>query len=240
MTIDPHRRQHILDKFPAIANERPLAPIGSTQVQAIDRTDVLTASAWVRAAEVSSVLFDPARVPALAERAEAAAADFYARCGEDGDLHADTHDTDWDRHAMEEQGVVRVWAVGTNHVDVIRDRWRDNPNRKQKPVDYFAGMYMSGIPDFFDCARYGCTGGDCDRACSVHLAKACAGPTRAMPVNRGTLILLYRMCWKCEDLAGQIAANSYKSAVIHARADLPPGAVILPNPEPDVNPDAWA
>lgn len=211
-------------------NLSPMDPRVSTQVRAIDRGDRLTAKAWAKAAEVSAVLFDHARVPALAERADAAAAEFYARSAENGDLHADTHDTDWDPHAPHEQGVVRVWAVGTNHLEVIRDRWRDAPNRKQKPVDYFASMYTSGLPDFFDCARYGCTGGDCDRACSVRLAKACAGPTRAMPVNRGTLILLFRMCRECEQLAGQIAANTYKTAIVTARADLPPGAVILPNP----------
>jgi hypothetical protein len=162
-------------------NLDPMDPRVSTQVRAIDRADELTAGAWASAAEVAAILFDPARVPELAQRAETAATEFYARSGEDGDLHADTHDTDWDQHAPHEQGVVRVWAVGTNHLDVIRDRWRDAPNRKQKPVDYFASMYTSGVPDFFDCARYGCTGGDCDRACSVHLAKACAGPTRACP-----------------------------------------------------------
>lgn len=221
-------------------NLRPLDPRVSTQVRAIDRGGQLTAKAWAKAADLAAVLFDPARVPALAERADAAAAEFYVPSGQDGDMHADTHDTDWDPHAPHEQGVVRVWAVGTNHVDVIRDRWHDNQNRAQAPVDYFAGLYTSGIPDFFDCARYGCTGGDCDRACSVRLDKTCNGPTRAVPVDRGTLILLFRMCRACEQLAGKLAANTYKTAVVNARAGMPPGAVILPNPEPDENPDAWA
>jgi hypothetical protein len=220
-------------------NLNPMDPRVSTQVRAIDRADALTARAWASAAEAAAVLFDPARAPALAERADAAAAEFYARSGEDGDLHADTHDTDWDPHAPHEQGVVRVWPVGTNHVDVIRDRWRDNPNRDSRPVDYFAAMYGNRLSDYFDCVQYGCTG-DCDRACSVRLAKACAGPTRAMPVNRGTLILLFRMCRECEQLAGKIAANTYRTVVVQARADLPPGAVIMPNPEPDANPAAWA
>jgi hypothetical protein len=34
-------------------------------------------------------------------------------------------------------------------------------------------------------------------------------------------------------------ANTYRTAVINVPADLPPGAVIVPNPEPDANPDAW-
>lgn len=221
-------------------NFSPLDPRVSTQVRAVDRADQLTVTAWTGAARAAAILFDPARVPELAQRADAAAVEFYARLGKDGDLHADTHDAAWDRHAPHEQGVARVWAVGTNHLDVIRDRWRDSPNRVQRPVDYFAAMYASGMPDFFDCTKYGCTGGDCDRACSVHLAKACAGPTRAMPLSRGTLILLFRMCRACEELAGKIAANTYKTAVVEARADLPPGAVIMPDPNSDENPAAWA
>lgn len=220
-------------------NLNPMDPKASTQVRAIDRADELMTKVWADAAEVAAVLFDPARVAELAIKADMAAAEFYARSGEGGDLHFDTHDTDWNPHVSHEQGVVRVWPVGTNHVDVIRDRWRDNPNRDSRPVDYFISMYGNRLSDYFDCARYGCTG-DCDRACSVHLAKACAGPTRTMPVSRGTLRLLFRMCRACEDLAGQMAANSYKTAVVQARADLPPGAVVLPNPEPDANPDAWA
>jgi hypothetical protein len=51
--------------------------------------------------------------------------------------------------------------------------------------------------------------------------------------------LLFRMCRECEELAGRIAANIYRTAVINAPTDLPPGAVIMPNPEPDANPDAW-
>lgn len=220
-------------------NLNPIDPRGSTQVRAIDRADELTAKVWAEAAKVAAILFDGARVPELAAKADEAAAEFYAHSGQDGDLHFDTHDTDWNPHALHEHGVARVWPVGTNHVDVIRDRWRDNPNRDSRPVDYFMSMYGNRLPDYFDCARYGCTG-DCDRACSVHLAKACAGPTRTMPVSRGTLRLLFRMCRACEDLAGQIAANSYKTAVVGARADLPPGAVIMPNPESDMNPAAWA
>jgi len=220
-------------------NLNPMDPRVSTQVQAAVRADTLTTKAWAKAADAAAILFDPARVPELAQRADAAAAEFYRRAGEFGDLHADTHDTDWNPHAPHEQGVVRVWAVGTNHVDVIRDRWRDNPNRKQKPVDYFASMYANRMPDFVDCARYGCEG-NCGRECNVRLAKSCGGPTRLMPVSRGTLLLAYRMCRDCEQLAGMIAANSYKTAVVRARADLPPGAVIMVNPDPDGNPDAWA
>jgi len=220
-------------------NLHPMDPRVDTQARATKQAEALTTRVWAKAAEAAAVLFDSALVPELAKRADNAATEFYTLSGEGGDLHYDTHDLDWNPHSMAEQGVVRVWPVGTNHVDVIRDRWRENPNRIQKPVDYFAGMYGSRLPDYFDCAQYRCTG-DCDRACSVRLTKACAGPTRAMPVNRGTLILLFRMCRECDALAGKIAANNRRTTIIRARADLPPGAVILANPGPDVNPDAWA
>jgi hypothetical protein len=212
----------------------------STQVRAADRADVLTAKAWARAAKVAKVLFDPALVPALAKRADATAAEFHTRFGEFGDLHFDTHDTEYNPNATHEQGVTRVWAVGTNHCDVIRDRWHDplNRNREGKPVEYFASMYGNRLPDFFDCRAYGCDG-NCDRACSVRLAKTCGGPTGVMPVNRGTLVMLFRCCRECEALASRIAANNRKTAIVRARADLPPGAVIMPDPDPDENPDAW-
>lgn len=219
-------------------NLHPMDPRVSTQVRAINRAEDLAQRAWPEAAKVAAVLFDPARVPALAQRADEAVAEFYARFGEGGDLHADAHDDDWDPQASHEQGVVRVWAVGTNHVEVIRDRWLDNLNREGRPVGYFVRMYGNRLPDYFDCANHGCTG-DCDRACSVRLAKACAGPTRAMPATRGTLVLLFRCCRECEALAGKIAANNYKTAIINARADLPRRSVIMPNPEPHVNPAAW-
>jgi hypothetical protein len=32
-----------------------------------------------------------------------------------GQLHYNTYDTDYDRHDTAEQGVVRIWRVGSNH-----------------------------------------------------------------------------------------------------------------------------
>jgi hypothetical protein len=102
-------------------NLHPLDPKLSTQVQATLRADALTAKAWARAAKIAKVLFDPALVPDLAERADTAEAEFYARCGEFGDLHADTHDTEYNPHVAHEQGVTRVWPVGTVYVHLFPD-----------------------------------------------------------------------------------------------------------------------
>ncbi|WP_275589667.1 hypothetical protein [Mycolicibacterium smegmatis] len=40
-------------------------------------------------------------------------------------------------------------------------------------------------------------------------------------------------------MAGKIAANNRKTTIVQARSDLPPGSVIMPDPDPDENPDAW-
>jgi hypothetical protein len=218
----------------------PMHPRVNAQVRAANRAEALIMKAWPKAGKVARVLFDPALVPALAERADAAADEFHTRCGEYGDMHYDTHDTEYNPHVAHEQGAVLVWAVGTSHVDVVRDRWHDHPNRVGKPVEYFASMYANRLPDFFDCARYGCDG-NCGPGCSCTLAKTCGGPTGVMPVDRSpSLVMLFRCCRECEALAGKIAANTYKTAIVHSRADLPPGAVIMPDPDPGENPDAWA
>ncbi|ULN33408.1 hypothetical protein [Mycolicibacterium smegmatis] len=189
----------------------PMHPRVNMTVRAADRADVLTAKAWTRAAEAAKVLFDPVLVPDMSKRADAAAGEFKRIAAEDAQLramaeteggstlaeykrhpllHYVTHDTDYNPNATHEQGALRIWAVGTNHVDVVRDRWHDRDliDRIGKPVDYFASMYGNRLPDFFDCARYGCDGGDnCGRSCSVRLAKTCGGPTGVMPVEREEL-----------------------------------------------------
>lgn len=206
-------------------------------MQAVLRADQIIAQVWGN--DPSAVLFDPARVPALAERADAEAAGLHQREGEASreralglpqSVHYDTHDgnADYDPDAPAEQGVVRIWRVGSNHVDIARDRWHDSPNRVQRPADYFASILRHTVDklDHWDCTEYGCDRESCDLKCNVHIAKACAGTTRLLPVNRGTLILLFRCCEACEDLAGKIAENTYKTnakiAEMEAREDLPP------------------
>lgn len=233
--MDDQRRAYLLAKFPAINNPRPLHPRVSTQVRATDRAERIVEQVWSWTWEgqdpqnPATVLFDPARVPALVKRADAAAADFHRRAGE-GSLRHDTGDgldADYDPNEPAEQGVVRIWRVGSNQVYIVRERWRDAPNRQRTTTDYFAQLFEFLVEqlDYHDCTKFGCDG-DCDLKCSVRLAKACDGVTRLLPVNRGTLVLLFRCCTACEVLAGQIAANAYKTnallADIEAREGLPP------------------
>lgn len=254
--MDPDRREYLTAKFSALNNVGPMDPNANTQVRAVDRADEIMTKVWGdgprSAARTSAVLFDPVRVPIMAAKADAAAADFHRREGEASkardlglppSLRYYAHDTDYDPDVPAEQGVVQIWRVGSNHVDVVRDRWRDprNRDRRASPAEDMATILQHSI-DMLDSWDCGCGDGDgdCDTKCNVRIAKACSGVTRLLPANRGTLIMLFRCCEVCANLAEQIAVNTYKTAVIEARADLPPGARIMPNPDPDVNPDALA
>ncbi|GAB5000769.1 hypothetical protein MAHJHV64_10920 [Mycobacterium avium subsp. hominissuis] len=267
-SMDPEHRDEILAKFPAISSPRPMDPRANTQVRAINRAAQIIVQVWGE--DPSAVLFDPARVPALAERADVEAADFHRREGEASreralglppSLHYHAHDgnADYDPDATHEQGAVLIWRVGSKHVTVVRDRWHDQANRDRSmsPAEESASM-LQHVVEVDDYRGYTSDEAvrphpaDYELRCNVNIAKDCTAPlsldvndygggtTRLLPLNRGALVLLFRCCRACEDLAGRIAANTYKSHVIEARADLPRGAVIMPNPEPDVNPDAWA
>ncbi|KZS84790.1 hypothetical protein B4U45_16745 [Mycobacterium persicum] len=240
-------------------------PRANTTVRAANRATAIIMKAF--STREDTVLFDPVRVPVLAERADAAAADFHLREGEASreralglppSLQYKTLDTDSDPDATHEQGVAKIWRVGGSLVYVVRDRWRheDNRDRSMSPAEEIASLLLldRSVDDYW------CFGGehnpryvrDYELRCTVNIAHDCTAPlspdvneygggtTRWLPVDRAPLIMLFRCCTACETLAGKFAANTYKTAVINARADLPPGAVILPNPEPDVNPDAWA
>ena len=200
-----------------------MSPNANTQVRATDRAEQIIAKTWGERAGDGGVLFDPARVPALAERADAAAAEYHRRAAS-GELRSDAGEGsrgDYDPDAPAEQGVVRIWRVGSNHIDVVRERWRDAPGRQFGTVDYAAGMFghLTEQLDYRDCTDHGC-GGDCDLACSVNVTKACGGPTRLLPVDRGTLVLLFRCCRNCESLAGKIAATNHQIAVMEAHERL--------------------
>jgi hypothetical protein len=223
--MDSQRRARLLAKFPAISNDRPMDPRANTQVRAIDRADEIIRAVW--GDDPTAVLVDYKLVPALAERADEAAAEYHRRAGMDG-LHYTTGDTDYDPNDPAEQGVVRIWRVGSRHVDVVRERWREQ--RFGTPAEDAAGriQHARDVLDNFTCSCINY----CDLGCSVNIAKACGGTTRLLPVNRGTLIMLFRCCDACEVLAGQIAANSYRTNVklaeIEAREQLPPDTTAGP------------
>jgi hypothetical protein len=150
--------------------------------------------------------------------------------------------------------VVLLWRVGsgiagvgrpydqTEHIERV-EWFTSTVQFEQQDRDYW--RYTSD-----EAMRHHPT--DFDMRCTVNIANGCTAPlsrdvsdygggtTRLMQVHRGQFVLLFRCCRACEERAGVTADTNYKNHVIKARADLPPGAVIMPNPEPDVNPEAWA
>ncbi len=202
MTISPDRRAELLNKFPAIANTRPLDPAASTQVQAILRAEDIVRHTWPD--ELSrAALFDPAKCKPLADRADAAAAEFRRRAAL-RELRYDTADTTYHPDDPAEHGVVRIWEVGGELVRVVRDRWRENPNRKPSTGEFVTGD-LGGLRNLDGTQR--------SPKCTVGIAKACAGATRLLPVDRGTLVLLFWCCRGCEALAGDFADNSHRTNV---------------------------
>lgn len=221
MTIDPMRREYLTDKYPVVTRTEPMNPISSTQVRATDRAEAIIGRVWFEGRD-GAALFDPVLCPPMAERAEAVAAELRGMVAEDR-VRFDTADTDHNPADPAEQGVTRIWFVGSSIVEIVRERWRDHPNRKFKPVDWFGGDLGNQRRDYK--AEL-----DCDTTCNVHIARACGGPTRILAADRGTLVLLFRCCRKCEALAGDIANNNRALAITEARAKLPAGAIIISNP----------
>ncbi len=219
--IDPQRREAIEKQFPVITRTEPMNPVASTQVRATDRVEAIIRRVWFDGRD-GSMLFDPALCPAMAERAEAAAAQLRELVAEDR-VRFETADADYDPAAPADQGVTRIWFVGSRTVEIVRDRWHEHPNRKFKPVDWFGGNLGNQRRDYK--AEL-----DADTTCNVHLARTCGGPTRILAADRGTLVLCFRCCRNCEALAGDIANNNRALAITEARAKLPADAVIIPSP----------
>lgn len=192
--IDPDRREHLRRKYGM--DKTPMDPRANMSVQGCVRAEQITKRVW-RNLRLADVLL--AGVPAMTARANAARVEFHRLAARDAQaralgnpplLHYETHDgdADFDPNEVHEQGVTRLWTVGTDWVFVVRDRWHDSPNRPDTTVSYTAGMLGLGL----DTAVY------TDAPCTVNIAENCGGETRKLPVDQGTLLLLFRCCWPCE------------------------------------------
>lgn len=229
--MNPEREDYLRAKYSALDNVVPMDPRGSTQVRATDRAEAVLDIVWPNGS-ASGALFDPALCPPTAARADEAAREYHRLAADAArervlgvrpSLRFETHDTDYEPDEPAEQGVLRLWFVDSRTVEIVRDRWHDNPNRVESTASYFGGLLGEMRRDYKP-------GHDYDPTCNVRIAKACGGLTRVLPNDRGTLVLLFWCCRECETLAGRIAANNHRTAVIAARADLPRGARVLPNP----------
>lgn len=211
--IDQSRRDYIAAKFPAI-NGGPMNPAMNTTVQATDRGEQITDRTWAIWGD-NSVLWDPVWSPEMHARAEAVMGELRAAIAA-GELTPDTNDEDY---GDAEHAVMLVSVVGSGHITASRQRWRDHPNRRQHPADYWAGMYQLLVGTHNDFWSAGC---------NVNIAEDCGGSTVLMPCLRGQFLLIFECCGHCHRKARETAETNFRFSVMAVQADLPPGAHIDP------------
>jgi hypothetical protein len=69
-----------------------------------------------------------------------------------------------------------------------------------------------------------------DTECNIKIADNCDGPTAWVPLLRGQFLLIFEGCQACHERAGRLADDGNLVSEMKARAKLPPGAHIQPNP----------
>lgn len=226
--------------------DNPPDPNNPTAKAVLD-AERITASAHGRD---NAALFDPVWSPAMHERGETAMRELRQGLVDDI-IRLNDADNLSDLYQLPDDALV-VWAVGARIAHVGR------PHTRLDRVDWFTSLVQLAqeVNDYKPYTNPDISirqhPADYELRCTVNIAADCTAPlsrdvsdygggtTRLMQVHRGQFVLLFRCCTACEEWADRKADNNYKNHVVEARADLPPGAVILPDPEPDVNPDAWA
>lgn len=239
--MDDGRRRQMRAKYGMDSPPDPDNPIAEAALAA----ERITAGAHGRD---NAPLFDPAWNREMWERANNAKRELLDGIA-DNSIRLNDANNLADLDQLPDDAVV-VWAVGAPLAHVGR------PHTRLERVDWFTSVVQLA-QDINDYKPYTSDTSirhhpaDFDMRCTVNIAANCTAPlsrdvsdygggtTRLMQVHRGQFVLLFRCCIACEERAGRTADNN-KTSVIDARADLPRGAVIMPNPEPDVNPDAWA
>ncbi|MGV7698389.1 hypothetical protein PJM27_22350 [Mycobacterium kansasii] len=227
------RAKHGMDNPPDPGN-----PIAKAMLDA----ERITAGAHGRD---NAALFDPTWSPAMRERANTAMHEVLIRIAlpDDDPNRIRLNDADdlCDLESVPDDALV-VWAVGARLAHVGR------PHTRLDRVDWFTSVvqFAQEIDDYRPYTNSDTSirqhPTDFEMRCTVNIAASCTAPlsrdvsdyrggtTRLMRVHRGRFVLLFRCCTACEDLAGRIADNNYKTSVIDGRADLPRGAAVPPMP----------
>ncbi|BCO99309.1 hypothetical protein [Mycobacterium intracellulare] len=225
-TMDPQRRQYLMDKHGIGLPPDPDNPIAAAALAA----ERIAAGAHGRD---NAPLFAPAWSRAMWERAEKATRDLLEGIGDGRVRLSDIADSTDLEHLPDD--AVAVWRVGAPKADVGRagqqhidwhtwaiqfaqevdDYWRHTTGITPYPADYELRCTVNIAPD-------------CTAPLSRDVGDYGGGTTRLMVVHRGRFVLLFRCCTACEALAGHAADRKYKDNVVNRRADLPKGAVILP------------
>lgn len=180
-------------------------------------------------------LFDPAWCPAMWERAKSAKQELLDGIA-DNRIRLNDASNLADLEQLPDDAVV-VWAVGAGLAHVGR------PHTRLDRVDWFTSVVqlaqeINDYKAYTDDTSIRQHPADYEMRCTVNIADNCTAPvsrdvsdygggtTRLIQVHRGQFVLLFRCCTACEERAGVIADNNYKTHVIDARVDLPRGAVI--------------
>jgi hypothetical protein len=224
----------LFDKFPDLKNARPQDPQRNTTVQTVLAAEQITAGTY---GPDNSPLFDPTWSPAMWERAKMATRELRTAIAEDR-IHYDSHDYDVLDGKFDIENppgdAVFIWFVGSGTVLVCCRAGATETDRRLRGPDYFSGMlrFFAEIDDYH---RYS-AGADCELRCTINIAEHCTaqapdfsgGTTRLMPLQRGQFILLWRVCRACEAKACETVETIFRTNVMAAQAELPPGARIDP------------
>lgn len=211
MTMDPQSRQ-LFDKYRMGESPDPDHPI----VQAmLDAKRIVVRS--TRSGDDASSLFDPAWSPRMYDLAERTLSNVHHGLGRGGDMR---------------------------YVNTAGNTLR-GPRRDRETYVHFVGderaFVCKGKPDEFAATLPHLHWlHDIANGCQINIADDCGGATVRVPLLRGRFLLIFACCVPYREQADVMADDGFIISEMDEQADLLPGARIMPNPEPDVNPDAWA
>lgn len=211
--LSQKRRAELLNKYPALNNERPMSPAINLTVQGVGMAEHIE-HYLNEDVEHTAALFDPAWSPVLHAKLTAELEALHALERETGDadgITAEYHTFRGERynpHDPADGGVVLLKWPYDRRIYVCRSN-----------ADRFAAM-LDNMGPF----------GTCD----VQIVEDCHSlsfndqPIRPLPIACGRVVLMFEICLACEAKAGQMAEANFRFNVLAAQAKLPRGAVIDP------------
>jgi hypothetical protein len=221
MAITKPRRQLLIDKYMPWLEEHddpdwhlPLddvreKPRANPTVSACLDSGTIVAKTFLREHDYAE-MFDPDRSPEMWARAIEAV----------GALHKAS--------ARGEIGFVSA----SGPVGVPQPNPLDNPFDEHVTLMHCVGDYRVFVcrnqPDNFSVALFVAANFGQGGSCMINVADDCGVVTRQLPLEFGTLLLVFECCDACLIMAGRLADHGLEASVAVAQAELPPGARIHP------------
>lgn len=221
MTTTKPRRQRLIDKYMPWLEEHddpdwylPLddvrdKPRANPTVSACLDGETIVAKTFLREHDYVE-LFDPARSPEMWARAMEAV----------GALHKAS--------ARREIGFVSA----SGPVGVPQPNPLDNPFDEHVTLMHYVGDYRAFVcrnqPDNFSAALFMAANFGQGGLCTINITGDCSSKTTILPLQIGTLVLVFGCCDVCLIKAGQLADDGLKASVASTQAKMPTGARIDP------------